>query len=177
MTVPITPVMCVFEHLQRGEFVVQRQQTYGFSQIACDQTIEQTANRDSKTKGGLTGITLNKGAVHRWILSQPARAKVSERCSEMAGKLDATRPRKDLDDGRIRKDDKDVASLLSTLESMTNPFSYLYDSLVNISTGVVADENIASDIDRAEQVGEAALKIQGHDCLCLTWTKMSLHFG
>ena len=73
----------------------------------------------------------------------------------MAGKLDATRQRMDLDDGRIRKD---VASLLLTLESMTNPFSCPYDSLVNISTGVMADENIASDIDRAEQVGEAALK-------------------
>ena len=41
---------------------------------------------------------------------------------------------------------------------MTNPFSCSYDSLVNISTGVGADENIASDIDRAEQAGEAALK-------------------
>jgi len=62
------------QHLLQGEFVVQRQTAYGFSQIACDQTIEQTANRDSKTKGGLTGITVNKGAVHRWILSHPERA-------------------------------------------------------------------------------------------------------
>uniref|UniRef100_UPI00398F633D DNA topoisomerase 3-beta-1-like n=1 Tax=Pristiophorus japonicus TaxID=55135 RepID=UPI00398F633D len=54
--------------LQAGQFVAQRQQEYGFSQTACDQVIEQTANRDSKTKGGLTGFTLNKGAVQRWTL-------------------------------------------------------------------------------------------------------------
>ncbi|XP_056090913.1 uncharacterized protein LOC130070521 [Rhinichthys klamathensis goyatoka] len=42
--------------LQSGDFVAQRQQTYGFAYTACDQVIEQTANRDSKTKGGLTGF-------------------------------------------------------------------------------------------------------------------------
>ena len=31
-----------------------------FAQIACDQTIEQTANRDSKTKGGMTGFTTTR---------------------------------------------------------------------------------------------------------------------
>src|SRR6218665_312522 len=52
------------EAFQKGDFVVQRQDQYGFSLIACDQLIEQTLNKDSKTKGGLTGISLNKGAVN-----------------------------------------------------------------------------------------------------------------
>jgi hypothetical protein len=30
---------------------VQRQKLYGFSGTTCDQTIEQTCNRDAKTKG------------------------------------------------------------------------------------------------------------------------------
>ena len=35
-------------------WTVQRQSEYGFSSVACDQTIEQTFNRESKTKGGVT---------------------------------------------------------------------------------------------------------------------------
>ena len=44
----------------KNHWTVQRQKRYGFSSIACDQAIEQTANRDSKTKGGLIGFTLKK---------------------------------------------------------------------------------------------------------------------
>lgn len=40
-----------------NDFVVQQQDRHAFSQTAMTQTIEQTANRDSKTKGGLTGFT------------------------------------------------------------------------------------------------------------------------
>ena len=36
----------------RDQWTVQRQQNHGFASVACDMTIEQTLNRDSKTKGG-----------------------------------------------------------------------------------------------------------------------------
>lgn len=48
-----------------SNFAVQRQNNHGFSAVACDKTIEQTANRDSKTKGGLIGFSMNPGTVHR----------------------------------------------------------------------------------------------------------------
>ena len=41
----------------KGQWTVQPQSVHGFASIACDQAIEQTCNRDSKTKGGWTGIT------------------------------------------------------------------------------------------------------------------------
>ena len=66
-------------------FAVQRQNNYGFSAVACDQTIEQTVNRDSKTKGDLTGISMNPGAVQRWMLSQSRRAAIKRKCNYMAG--------------------------------------------------------------------------------------------
>uniref|UniRef100_A0A0L8GI96 Uncharacterized protein n=1 Tax=Octopus bimaculoides TaxID=37653 RepID=A0A0L8GI96_OCTBM len=43
---------------------------HGFCGVACDQTIDQTCNRDTKTKGGMIGFIRNKGAVARWIISQ-----------------------------------------------------------------------------------------------------------
>ena len=58
---------------------------------ARDQTIEQTVNKDSKTKGGIVGFSLNKGAVHRWIMSQAERSAISGRCQEMANMSELTR--------------------------------------------------------------------------------------
>lgn len=66
-------------------WTVQRQTSYGFSSIACDQVIEQTANRDAKTAGGIIGNRLNRGAVHRWLLSQSERTAIARQCQVMAG--------------------------------------------------------------------------------------------
>ena len=44
------------EHLQNGECCVQRQSVWRFSKVACDQCIEQTINRDTKSKAGWTGF-------------------------------------------------------------------------------------------------------------------------
>ena len=72
-------------------WTVQRQSNYGFSSVACDQTIEQMLNRDSKVKGGLVGITLNRGAMHRWILGQAERAAIMRQCESMANVSDIPR--------------------------------------------------------------------------------------
>jgi hypothetical protein len=66
-------------------FAIQRQSHHGFSAVACDQTIEQTVNRDAKTKGGLIGFSLNRAAVHRWLLSQSERAAITSQCKSLAG--------------------------------------------------------------------------------------------
>jgi hypothetical protein len=56
---------------QVGAWTVQRHSDHAFASIECDQSIEETLNRDCKTPGGIKGITLNRGAVQRWILAQP----------------------------------------------------------------------------------------------------------
>ena len=59
-----------------GEFAVQRSQDVSFSQVAVDHTIEQTMNKDTKTKRGIIGFSLNKGAVQRWILTAHEREAI-----------------------------------------------------------------------------------------------------
>ena len=49
----------------RGSWTVQRNDHHGFTSVACDQAIEQTVNRDAKSKGGIKGITMNRHAVLR----------------------------------------------------------------------------------------------------------------
>ena len=141
-----------------GEFVVQRQNRYGFSCVVCDMAIEQTANRDSKTKGGMKGLTLNKGAVNRWLLSHHHRAVIAKECQRMAGKDDADRTRKDLDQSQIERDENVICNIIATIQSMASPFEHAGDDLINISSGCVAPEEVKSDLMCAFRIGSDAAK-------------------
>ena len=70
--------------LRDGLFAVQRSSNR-FSQVAVDMTIEQTLNRDSKTKGGIVGMSLKPGAVYRWIVTAHDRASTTRACLKLAG--------------------------------------------------------------------------------------------
>src|SRR6218665_3915010 len=126
------------EAFQKGDFVVQRLDQYGFCLIACDQLIEQTLNKDSKTKGGLTGISLNKGAVNRWILSHHHRAAIAKECRAMVDKDSEAKSRRELDKASINREEVQVQGIVSTIESMVDPYSYEGEDLINISSGIVA---------------------------------------
>ena len=47
--------------LLNGDFGVPRATSHGFAQMPVGQTIEQTLNRSTKTKGGIVGFSLRKG--------------------------------------------------------------------------------------------------------------------
>jgi hypothetical protein len=136
----------VFESFINGDFSAQRQDRYAFSQVACDQLIEQTMNRDSKTKGGLIGITTSRNAVNRWLLAHHERAGISRACEIMAGAGVNFRVRKDLDKVRISRDEDCIAALSCTIASMVDPFSYDRDRLIKISSGLI----VADDVRRCK---------------------------
>ena len=70
-------------YLSSGGFCVQRS-SHGFSRSPVDQTIEQTLNRDTKTRDGVVGFSLNKGSVKRWLLNAHERASISSKCRDLA---------------------------------------------------------------------------------------------
>ena len=83
------------------DFVVQRQDRWGFAQLACNMAIKETCSPDSKTKGGMKGFILKKGIVNRWLLSHKQRVVIMKDCKFMAGKDLEERARKDLDNARL----------------------------------------------------------------------------
>ena len=144
----------IYDQLMDGEFAVQRS-TSRFSMTACDQIIEQTFNRDSKTKGGMTGITLNKGAVQRWILSHPARASIASACYAMAGRNTDLSSHHELNKSRMNTDEEAVQNVKVTVDGFNNPFSdEKDDQLLNISSGIVAPESVKSDLFSAYDRGD-----------------------
>ena len=111
------PITHPFVHqaFEKGHFSVQMQEKHGFSGVAFDMTIEQTANRDSKTRGGMKGFTTNKGASSRWIRAHHERASITRQCEEMAGRKKKGAIRKDLTPSRKIKDKSDVQNIISTI--------------------------------------------------------------
>ena len=146
---------CCAQITEREEWTVQRQSKHGFASIACDLAIEQTCNRDSKVQDGLKGITGNRGAIHRWIMSQHERAAITRQCEVMAGLTGQTRQRKDLDKSRTIRDEEAVENIISTCESMVNPFDTLQTELVSLSSGATSE--VKEDLLSAERMGEKAL--------------------
>eukprot|EP00794_Sanderia_malayensis_P013136 gene13136-14488_t len=136
----------------------QRQQMYGFSSVACDQVMEQTYNRDSKVRGGLVGFTLNRAAVHRWIMAQGERGAMKRQCLAMAGLASDGRSRKDLDKTQAKYHENEVNSVLEIISSMTNPFGIQEESMLNIASGVVAAPAICKDMLSAKEIGETKCK-------------------
>ena len=147
----------VYEKFCSGEFAVQRSNDHAFAKTACDQVIEQTFNRESKTKGGLVGFTQNKGALSRWILSHPSRTAITNTCFSQAGKTDTDSTHKDHTTLRISRDESDVQEVVSTLMSIGSPFtSESDDQLAHLTAGTVAIDDIKSDLLHAYSKGEEA---------------------
>ncbi|KAJ8023132.1 hypothetical protein HOLleu_38227 [Holothuria leucospilota] len=145
-----------YEALVSGEFAVQRNDSYGFAQVECDLCIEQTCNRDSKTKGGIIGYSTNSGAVLRWLLTQHECSAIMNECKVMAGKSDLSTKRKVLSKSSIDHDTNDIDRVITTIDSMFNPFEVEGGDLLHISSGVVASERVKSDLLSAENVGNEA---------------------
>ena len=83
------------EHLRAGEFAIQQQDRYGFFATTADQVIEQTVNRDSKSAGGIVGITTQPNAVAKSTISQSQRLAMTQLCQRYADQDAADRRRKD----------------------------------------------------------------------------------
>lgn len=147
----------VYQQCIEGDFAVQRSSN-AFAKIPCDQTIEQTANRDSKTKGGFTGFSTSKGAVNRWIWSHHARGSITRECETMAGKGERSETRSDLLHSRMEHDKAAVEKIIDTINCMLNPFEYEPDELIHIASGVVATQDIQNDLQFANARGESELK-------------------
>lgn len=136
---------------------MQRQNEYGFSGVPCDQTIEQTVNKDSKTRGGLKGFTVNKGAVNRWTAGHHERAAIMRQVQEMAGKGQRSFFRKDLTESRKRRDESDVESIIDTISSLTNPFEEATSiDILHLASGVLPSSDVTRDLLATEEKGDAS---------------------
>lgn len=94
-------------------------------------------------------ISTTSGSIQRWIMAQPYKAALAERCEEMAGISDSDPAVRTSDDIR---NEEDVQALINTVSSMVNPFAE-EEELISISSGAVATTEASVDLTSAHTKG------------------------
>ena len=139
-----------------------------FSQVWTDMALEQSINLDSKSSGGIIGITQKPGALSRWFLTCHERAAITSTTKEMCGMKDSHRvgSHKEAGSERLKKDESNVQNLVNTAPNvMTTPFCLESvdegecSPLLNITTGVVLPDDKADRLTKAADLGKMEMKV------------------
>lgn len=166
----------VYQHYVTGGFGAQLSDKNPFGRIPIDQTIEETANKDTQTAGGTKGFSLKPGSVTRYYLTAEYRSKGLHKLRDMTNAHNTGMLHKDLETSRIARDEQDVEALTQLLSvTWINPFQETND-LIHLATGLVATTEVKDDLLLAKEKGEQAYKsfVQDrldsttkgfHDCL------------
>lgn len=133
-----------------------------FSAIPIDQAHEQE-NRTVKGQGGAVGLTENKIAVRRWMLSGPELARLlKEFQDQYIEDDDSDSPRKYLHHEQGLASQKtfqtQVNSLSTTIEKIGNPFMDDFPELVNMHSRDCVNDAIATSIRSIEETGKTQYK-------------------
>ena len=135
----------VHHEFMSGNHAISRS-TKPFVQVWTDMALEQSINLDSKTSGGIIGISKRPGALERWFLTCHERAAITAATKKMCDLHDSDRvgTHRERASKRVERDEADIQKLLRVITSgmMTDPFSLDEEEggvlpLVNIATGVV----------------------------------------
>ena len=132
-----------YQYLENGGFTGSLTGS-SHSNIPCDQVIETTINRYSKSTGGITGKTEDKDASERWVRLNPYMCALKE---HMDSKIKKKRNGVHIEIGskRKKKDETDVALIVETLNAWV-PDLYCKDKqLTNISNGIQASEELVNN--------------------------------
>ena len=121
----------------KAGFFAIRQKAGSFNGVWSDMTTEKTISKDSKSNGGIVGLTRKKSALIRWNITRHIvghfRAAMKVRSASM------------------KRDEQQVADLISHLqEKMINPFDIQQHppELINVYTGLNGSARIAPKISR-----------------------------
>ena len=140
------------------------------AQVWTDMTLEQSSNLDSKSKGGIVGISTKKNAVERWFLTSHERAAITKSLKQMCGiehAGEAAATHKETRLARVKRDENYEQNLVATFDSglLSNPF-YIPDDkadgedlvpLGKLANGVVLPESVAIRLLGALELGRQNL--------------------
>ncbi|CAH3184788.1 unnamed protein product [Porites lobata] len=153
----------VHKEFTEGNHAISRSDNQLFAKVWTDMALEQSINADSKSKGGVVGITHNQSALQRWFLTAHERASVTTALKEMYAIRDSDRmgTHKESQPKRVQRDEEDVKKLIACFSSnlMTNPFECDADNqLLNIATGVVLPPESAQRLLESTEIGRKTWK-------------------
>ena len=105
----------MFVHTQKGGFVVRRSDK-NFNSVPTDQALEQSINREAKSKGGVIGYTLRTGALLRWLLTRHVTGAYAERFNDICSSPKPKKLHEELGGARIKQAQRHVQRIKDFLE-------------------------------------------------------------
>ena len=118
--------------------------------VSPDMLLEQTYNADAKEESGLDGIPLNVAARTKWVYTKSVTAAVSAQLKSMLH-LNSANPHHECGQMRVARDAEMVRNVMAAIE--TNPFTTTHTSLINISTGQRAQQEVEDHLINVKQLG------------------------
>ena len=88
----ISPTCSNYNEFAAGKHTISRS-GQPFLQVSTDMTLEQSINNDSKSSGGVIGISQVPSALERWFLTIHERASITSALKAMYGFQDANKHR------------------------------------------------------------------------------------
>ena len=147
----------IYADFLNGNFSIQLDSTNSFSRLPVDEVIEKTINLDTQTAGGTKGFSRKPAAVERYYLIADVRSSFMRVLDEISDAKQSSYKHADLFPGRIKKDEKDVKSIVNLCSDWINPF-LPSSELAVISTAAVVPEKVACDLSTAQKRGEEAFE-------------------
>ncbi|MEM7298197.1 MAG: hypothetical protein AAF391_08030, partial [Bacteroidota bacterium] len=147
----------VYNEFQIGNFCVKRTEG-SFNMLPPDQVIEQTINKEQNGPGGIigNGISTSVGAVQRWVFSSHVVAEMNTDFKQSINVDLSSKDRKDLGKKRKIRDECNVKDCYEFISNWSNPFE-ASEQLVAIHSGIVPNEKVIADLERAEEVGKVSV--------------------
>ena len=157
---------------------VSRARTHSiFNTVSADMALEQSQNKDSKMKGGLSGIAAKEETRERWTLTAHLLASVAGSFRDMCFSRSTTsKKRKEIMPSRIQADRNKIKKLSNTIdEIMQNPFNLekVSSDLVNIATGLVMPADVATRLLDAKSLGEHDMQTYFQDRISTNQVKFN----
>ena len=145
-----------YQQLTKGMFVVRRSANNNFNAVATDQALEQTVNKEGKSKGGVIGLTLREGALTRWLQTRHVSAEYAEAFETLCHSKSETVKHHEQEKARIAKDEEDVCKIIHAASRFHNPFDIetVPTELVNIATGQVASPEVRKSLTSFRDVSK-----------------------
>ena len=147
----------VYQQFMQGDHAISRS-SQPFASVWTDMALEQSINLDSKSKGGIVGISLNADVVQRWFLTSHERAAMMSTVKQMCGIDDPDRvgTHKQAAPKRVQRNENDVQKIVTCFSSglMKDTFSEESDSLSNIASGVVLPAYVAERLVTSLEKGQ-----------------------
>lgn len=78
--------------------------------------LEQTINRDSKTKGGIVGVSGTQSTRDKWFLSAHMMAIATPAVKVMNGMTTVPVTQKEFDKERLQRDENDVQNIIKCID-------------------------------------------------------------